>query len=592
MPPIPFPKTNCYRRSGPTPSSVMAYWSARSPNCAGCLKMKPEEPHIIQTIAKRGYRLVAPVVPVNGVAMPLPASPAVEAKIGSWVGSRRLRIVMLVVCGTVLLGSLLVIVNLGGVRGLLLGRNPASAIHSLAVLPLQSLSADPAQEYFAEGITDALITDLAQISALKVVSRTTVMNYKGTTEPLPQIAHELNVDGIVEGTVQRSGDRVRITAQLIYGPADRHLWAQTFERDVKDMLALQGAVASEIAREIQVKVTADEQAKLRDVRPVNPKALDAYVEARFHMDQVGKFEFYKTKQRAQQEELGKAVSYLDRAIQEDPYYLPAYLGYFDAINSGNGSNSRLDLLPRVEAALTKALQLDETSLKVHLDRAELMEHYAYDWRGAERETRRALELNPNSPDAHSAYSDYLAEVGRSVEANKEREIAQGLDPGHDYFADAGVHRDNGQTLEQERQALEEKAPNDPFAIGTIAKEYAMAGQYKEAVEMWAKCLELYGWNDFVAVLNRASAKGGPKFALEDWMRAVDEYSRAHDDFPVFVPAFTYASLGNKDHAFAWLEKAYARRNWCIMYLKDDPVWEPLRSDPRFKNLLRRVGLPP
>jgi TolB-like protein len=549
-----------------------------------------KDPRVIQTIAKRGYRLVAPVVPANGTPLTSPAS-TVEPKTDRPLGTRKLRFGVLALGGVIFLGcGLMVVFNFGGIRERLLGRNPAPVIRSLAVLPIQSLSADPAQEYFAEGITDALITDLAQISALKVVSRTTVMNYKGTREPLPQIARELKVDGIVEGTVQRSGDRVRITAQLIYGPADRHIWARSFERDVKDMLALQSAVAGEIAREIQVKVTAEEQAKLRNVRPVNPKALDAYVEARFHLDQVAKFEFYKEKREAQRQELAKALSYLDRAVLDDPDYLPAYLGYFDAIDSTN--ISRLGLLPRAKVALEKALALDETSIVAHLDHARLMEQYAYDWPGAEKEIKRAIELNPNSADAHSAYSEYLAELGHSPEAKSEQELAQGLDPGHDYFSNAGVHRDDGQTLEEERQALEEKAPDDPFAIGVLAKSYAIAGRHKEAVEMWAKCLELYGWHDFAAVLKRANAKGDPRLALEEWMRAVEEYSRVHDDFPVFVPAFTYASLGKNDRAFVWLDKAYAQRNWCIIYLKNDPVWDPLRFDPRFKDLLRRVGLPP
>jgi TolB-like protein/DNA-binding winged helix-turn-helix (wHTH) protein len=547
-----------------------------------------KESTVIQTIAKRGYRLVVPVVPVNGVP---PVSPAVEARqTGSLVVPRKLRIGMWAVGGVALLGVSLFALNIGGLRDRLLTRNAAPVIRSLAVLPLQSLSADPAQEYFTEGMTDALITDLAQISALKVVSRTTVMRYQGTSEPLPQIARELNVDGIVEGTVQRSGNRVRITAQLIYAPADRHLWAQSFERDVKDMLALQSTVASEIAREVQVKVTAEEQAKLRNVRPVNTKALDAYVEARFHLDQVDKFEFYKDKQLALQEERDKALSYLDRAIQIDPDYVPAYLAYSDAVDSG--SVPRLDLLPRAKAALAKALELDETSIPAHLAQARFMEQYAYDWPSAEKEIKRAIELNPNSADAHAAYSGYLADLGRSADADREVKIAQALDPGHDYFADAGVHRDDGQTIEEERQALEEKAPNDPFAMGTLAKVYAIAGRYKEAVEMYERALALYGWHDFVAVLKRADASGGPKFALQEWMRADEEYSRGHNDFPVFVAAFTYASLGDNDRAFAWLDKAYAQRDWCIIYLKNDSVWDPLRSDPRFKDLLRRVGLPP
>ena len=549
------------------------------------------EPQFIETIPKRGYRLVAPVVPLNGM------SPAVESaglpethsrtpSRSPWYRARRTAAIAI---GTVVFGlGSLVALNVGGLRDRLLPRNSRAAIHSLAVLPLQSLSADPSQEYFAEGMTDALITDLAQIGALKVVSRTTIVRYGRPEKPLPQIARELNVDGIVEGTVQRSGDRVRITAQLIYGPADQHLWANSFERDVKDMLDLQNALASEIAGQIRVKITPEEQAKLKSLRPVNPKALDAYLEARFHLDRGGKLDFYKDKELGVLEEIKKAVSYLDRAIQEDPNYLPAYVAYFDTVDTGN--ISRLEFLAKAKSAVNKAVVLDESNIQAHLLRARLMEQYDYDWPGAERELNRALELSPNSADAHDAYAQYLLCMGRQQEFMKETERAQSLDPGHDHFADAGVSR-VGQTLEQDRQALDEKAPNDPFALGVMAKEYAIAGRFKESVEMYERCLTLYGWHDFANLMKRADAKGGPKFALDEWMRAGEAYSKTHDDFPVFASAFTYASLGNKDRAFASLDKAVEQRNWCILFLKADKVWDPLRSDPRFDALLRRVGLP-
>ena len=204
-------------------------------------------------------------------------------------------------------------------------------IRSIAVLPLTSLSSDVTQGYFSDGVTDALITDLAQITALRVVSRTTAMRYKGTDKkPLPQIARELNVDGIVEGTVQRSGDHVWINAQLIYGPADRHVWAKSFERDVKDMVQLQSTIASEITHEIEVKLTPAEQSKLRDLRAVNPKALDAYAAARFHIDRASKFQFDKGKE-TKVEELQRAFLYLDIAVEQDPSYRPTYLAYFEAI---------------------------------------------------------------------------------------------------------------------------------------------------------------------------------------------------------------------------------------------------------------------
>jgi eukaryotic-like serine/threonine-protein kinase len=461
------------------------------------------------------------------------------------------------------------------------------AIRSLAVIPLASLSNDPAQQYLADGVTDALITDLAQISALKVVSRTTAMRYKGTDKPLPQVSRELNVDGIVEGTVQRAGDRVRITAQLIYGPADQHIWARDFERDVKDILELQSAVATEIAHEIQVKVKPGEQAKLKAVRSVNPKAMDTYFEARFHLDRAHEVQSYYGKQELETEELRKAVSLLDRAIQEDPGYIQAYLAYFDALNSEG--NSHLEYLSSAKRCLAKVLELDETNVAGHISSADLLMQYEYDWAGAERELKTAIQLAPNSAEAHSAYANYMEFVGRTEDGKTERKLAQGLDPAHDYYSGFGYFR-LGMSADQERPIMEEKGPNDPGLLAVLGKEYAIEGRFKESVEMWERCLTVLGWHNFVAVMKRANAEGGPKFALEEWMKAVEEYSRTHDP-PVWLPAFTYASLGNKDRAFAWLEKAYDQRNWCIIHLKDDLVWDPLRSDPRFKELLRRVGLP-
>lgn len=551
------------------------------------------EPRIIETIPKRGYRLIAAVQPANGVSRP----PSFHISHGS-AEHQRLYVrwwpVLAVLGLSALVLSVLVGLDVAGLRTNLFSKNTQPSIRSLAVLPLASLSDDPAQEYFADGVTDALITDLAQISALKVVSRTTTTHYKNIDKPLSQIARELNVDAIVEGTVHRSGDRVRMTVQLIYGPADRHLWAASFERDARDVLALQSGLATEIAKQIHVNVTPQEDARLKSLHPVNPKALDAFVEAQFHLGQAGKFEFYKDSHQALQEELRKGVSYLDRAIQEDPEYMPAYVAYFDAVDAPGISH--LEFLPKAKTALTKALTIDPTNVAAHLALGRLLMQYEYDWSGAEREYKRAIEVNPSSSDTHFAYSEFLENIGRPTDGDKERELAQSLSPARDYSADSGVHR-LGTNLEQDRQALEEKAPNDPFALGSLAKEYAVDGRYKESVELWERCLALYGWHDFVTVLKRADAAAGPKFALQEWMRAIEEYSNRHDDFPVFIPAMMYSSIGDKDRAFAWLDKAVTQRNWCIIYLKLDRAkgdpsddWKPLRSDPRFQALLRRVGL--
>jgi TolB-like protein/Tfp pilus assembly protein PilF len=547
------------------------------------LEDDPRAPRFIETIPKRGYRLVAAVTPVHE-SLPLhDSSQAATDDPHSRKGRAWLAIASLVpLCG-VLLGF-----NVGRVRTRIFGGRPP--IRSLAVLPLQSLSTDPSQEYFAEGMTDALITDLAQIRALKVVSRTTIMRYGRPDKPLPQVARELNVDGIVEGTIQRSGDRVRITAQLIDGPNDEHVWADSFERDVKDALDVQKSVANEIASQIQIKITPEEQANLKSLQPVNPRALDAYVQARFHLDAASRLELYKGKRVEMQEHLRAAEARLDNAIQQDPNYMPAYVGYWTLLNGA--VNPRLEFLPKTKSVLTRALELDDTDVGVHIVRAKLLMQYEYDWPGAEGEYRRALELSPNSADAHFEYSEYLRNVDRKAEGSKEFELAQELNPAHDYSADATNELERaGKTLEQQRQALEEQSPNDPVMLGLMGKNYAISARFNESVEMYERSDNVAGWNEFAEILKRADAQGGPKFALEEGLRAGEKYSKTHDDLPLVVMAFTYASLGNKDRAFAWLYKAVEQRSWLVIYLKRDNVWDPLRTDPRFAALLKRVGLP-
>lgn len=558
------------------------------------------EPRVIETIPKRGYRLIVPVEPAISADVEPPPQEEPTHIVRARSRSRSFRFLfpaVLAIVGILSLAAWIFLANPRGIRDRLL-RTAPPVIHSLAVLPIRNLSADPKQAYLAEGVTDSLITALAQIGALKVVSHTSVLQFQNTNRPLADIARELHVDAVLEGTLQRSENKVRISAQLIYAPADRHLWAGTFDGDLRDVFSLQSTVAQVIADNIRVTISNSEQARMKSVRPVSPQALDNYVEARFHLDQASAADFHKAKRQFQNNETTKALFYLDEAVRADPNYLPAYVAYFDLVDAPG--ISRMEFLPKAKAALTAALKIDEGNLSAHLALGRLLLQYEYDWVGAEKEYRRAIAVGPESGQAHYDYSEYLAMIGRTDVADRERDVAQALDPSHDYFLDAGVHRLD-QTIEQDRLALEEKAPVDPYALGALAKQYATLHRYEDAVQMYERCLSLYGWNDFVVILKKAEAKGGPKFALEEWMRAVEEYSKTHDDFPVFVPAFTYSALGDKDHAFAWLDKAVAQRSWCVIYLRrtdnmqvkgesfDD--WAPLRSDARFAALLHRVGLP-
>jgi len=546
-----------------------------------------KDSRFIQTIPKRGYRLIAPVV---GVEHASPTDP-IKSPIAEQIPRSHLQggtTIFVFFVSAILLLGLLAQSRVIDIRGWFPTMGSTPPIQSLAVLPLQNLSGDPSQEYFADAMTEELITELSRIRALNVISRTSVMAYKQSKKSLPEIARELHADAIVEGSIVRFGGRVRVTAQLIYAARDNNIWAQTYDRDLQDVLTLQSAVATAIANEIQVRVTPDVQTRLRSLRPVNPKALDAYFQARYHLSQAANLTYYSGKEPALKEEVRKATLLLDQAIQEDPTYLPAYAAYFEAVAAPN--LSQLEYLPRAKALLIRALELDDSNVEAHLALARLLMQYEYDWQGAEQQYRRALELSPNSGIVHSEYSDYLENVGRSSEGDKELELAQALDPTHDYFGDAGITR-RGRTLDQDRRVLEEQAPNDPFSLAVMGKSYAIAGRYQESVEMWQRCLTLYGWTDAVDALSRANARGGPKFALEEWMRAFEQREKRLKDVPVVPMAFTYSSLGNNDRAFAWLDKAVEQRNWMIIYLKHDDVWDPLRSDPRFKALLHRVGLP-
>jgi TolB-like protein/DNA-binding winged helix-turn-helix (wHTH) protein len=537
---------------------------------------KADQPRYIETLPRKGYRFIGPL---NRHITPSAQVRQVWPKAA-----------LAFIASVILVVGMLVALNAGSLRDRLWTLSSKPQIKSLVVLPFPSLSSDPKQGYFAEGFTDALITALARIGAVRVVSRTTAERYPRSDKSSPQIARELHVDGIVEGTVQRSGNRVRITVQLIHGPTDQHLWAEAFEADLEDELAVENTIASKIANQIQAKVTTEQRAQVKKVRPVNPKALDAYLEARYHFDQANKLLFYSGKKAIRDAEIADAVAGLNQAVRENPQYVPAYLSYFeDAVLSPN-----LPLLPAAKPALEKALEIDEANVSVHIALARLLMQYEYDWAGAEREYRRSIELNPNSSDVHAEYAGYLDSVGRGHEGSKERELAQALDPSHLYYfscCDGAVKLRDGMSLEQERHFVDERASDDPYLTAEVAKEFASAGRYKEAVELYERCAAILGWRNFLRVLQRANAHGGPKYALEQWMKAAEEYSKIHDDFPVFLMAFTYASLRSYDRAFFWLDKAVEQRDWCIIYLKIDPVWDPLRADPRFNELLHRVGLP-
>ncbi len=471
------------------------------------------------------------------------------------------------------------------------------------MLPLENLSGDKEQDYFADGMTEELITNLAKIKALKVISRTSMMRYKGTNKPLPEIAKELGVDALVEGSVQRSGQRVRITAQLIHAATDQHLWAESYERDLRDVLALQNEVARAIAREIKITLSPDEQTRISQARPVNLEAYELYLKGRYHFDQ----------RNLGPQELRTARDYFEQALQRDPSYAPAYSGLADAyvVLAFRGAIPRAEGYERAQAAATKALELDESLAEAHASLAGVKGDYDLDWAGSERELKRAIELNPNYAQAHDWYAQYLTYQGRHDEAIAEARRAVQLDPLTRHFNNLlgsalFFARRYDEAIEHFRK-MTELDPKDAGSYYMLGNAYELKGAYRQAIEpykKWAALVEpdAKKWADEEGfLLTEPEAKkhlAGLKQAYSQGdMHAVDRYlkgeiERRPKSFPPEWMATVYARLGEKDRAFPWLEKMVAERSPGAFYLKVEPDWDPLRSDPRFRDLLRRMNFPP
>ena len=540
------------------------------------------EPRLIQTIPKRGYRLVAPVEPVNDTQFELRHTE-------TSVSSQNSRIVAMTLSSIALLCGLLIAFDVRGLRERLVGsRMPP--IHSIAVLPLKNLSDDPAQKYFAYGMAEELITDLSQMSGLKVVSHTSVIRYQDTDKPLPQIARELGADAVVEGAVQRSGDRVRVTAQLIYAPKDTTLWAKTYDRDLRDVLGLQSTVTREIADEIRVKMTPQQTARLAKPRVVNPEALDAYWKAQYHLSLLEHAKFVNGQKKSAENEFRQTIANFEQAIQRDPNYAPAYLGYSDAIREfASGVDPHTDLRTQAKTALMKALALDDALAKAHESLGNILFGDEWNWAGAEKEYKRALELNPNSAEAHYSYAYYLDSMGRLQEGMKEHELQLQLDP----------DIDDGDSpllpielrIERMQKFVETHEHSGPDAHWVLGLLLARGGRYKEATNEWASLMARFGWTGTAQAIRRGYESAGYRGALRAWAQELEAMAKKGQHFPPNMLAYLNGVLGDKDRAFAWMEKAYEIHEESIAQMKACLDYEPLRSDPRFAEMLRRVGLP-
>lgn len=459
------------------------------------------------------------------------------------------------------------------------GGGPAAAIRSIAVLPLANLSSDPEQQYFADGMTDALITDLAQIQALRVISRTSAMQYKATPKRLPEIASELKVEAVVEGSVLRWGDRVRITVQLIHAPTDRHLWARSYERELRDVLQLQGEVAQAIAGEIKVTLSPANQARRRTV---DPEAYQLYLQGQYH--------WY----RANQESLQRAIQFFQKAIDKDPAYALAYTGLANCYSFwGVNYVPPREAFPRAKAAAMKALELDDTLAEAYVSLGGIQLFYDWDWPGCRKSVERGLELNPNSLNAHVVYAYYLDLMGQQDGALAEITRAQELDPlALVIKVDIGIRHYIARRYDQAidlYKSVSELESDPMFTSYWLWMAYEQKGEYDKALAEFRKLLPVSFITDGAAKLKGNLGREGYRAVMQDQLTRTQKLS-ARGLLSRMDIAAIYTLLGEKDQAFQWLEIAYQERHSRLPIISRDPRFDPLRSDPRFQDLLRRMNL--
>jgi TolB-like protein/Tfp pilus assembly protein PilF len=460
----------------------------------------------------------------------------------------------------------------------------AASIRSIAVLPLDNYSGDPAQDYFAEGMTDELTTDLASISQLRVISRGSAMQFKGGARPaMPEIARRLDVDAVVEGSVRRVGDRVRITAQLIDARADRHLWAKSFERSSKDVLALQDDLASAIAREINVQLTPDEQKRLAGSRSVDPDAYDHYLKGRYFFN------------RPSDENLKKAIAEFEETVRRSPDFAPAYSGLSDAYlwaGYNEGFMSAAEAKVKARETAEKAVELDPNSAEAHTSLAVFKTFYERDWAGAEREFRRALELNPNYAFAHDQFGMALGFQGRFEEATAEGGRAAELDPlSPQILIDATVPLLFEGDVARVRELADRSAELDPtFFFPDASRGWAdlVSGKYADAIEALKKAKALDAPPFVTAWLAYACARAGDRPQALAELEELRRMASPGEVLP-FNLAIVYLGLGDHERAIDYLEQAQAADSQMLAWLGQDRLFDPLRSDPRFVDLLRRIG---
>jgi TolB-like protein/DNA-binding winged helix-turn-helix (wHTH) protein len=560
-----------------------------------------DRPRYIETVGRRGYRFIGKIEP-SEQPTPIPPAPRNDPVKkpqqrfwNSWTG-------MLVGFGAALaIGAALIAGNVYGLKDWLFKTSTLHSFRSLAVLPLENLSGDPKQDPFADEMTEELITQVSKLGNLRVISRTSVMQYKGTKKSLPQIASELHVDAVVEGAVELIGNRVRITAQLVNGASDEHIWAERYDRELSDVLLLQSEVAGDIAKQIDLQLTPQQQQRLHaGAHPVNPDAYQSYLMGRYYWNlRTG-------------EGLDKAGKYFAEAIQKDPNFALAYSGQADyfaylTVLGGPEILRPRDAMTQARTAAAKALHLDDSLAEAHASMGNILHNYDWDWVAAEREFKRAIDLNPNYAMAHHLYAHLLIETGRTQESLAEAGWALQLDP-YSPFINNGLarqyylSRQYDKSIRQCQLGLQINPTYLPARI-QLALAYEQTGKFPEAISQLEKAVDLItagaqaspGGHPIDvpvlhALLGHAYAVTGRRSDGMNELGKLQAAAAKHYIPPSYF-AILWMALGDKNQAFVWLNRGYQDRSEHMLYLGIEPLVDPLRSDPRFVSLLKKVGLP-
>jgi TolB-like protein/DNA-binding winged helix-turn-helix (wHTH) protein/tetratricopeptide (TPR) repeat protein len=533
-----------------------------------------EHPRYIETLPRRGYRFIAQVAspPSNGAAPAPPQAAVPPDRVTRWPSTFGL--------APILLGALVAAGILTSVYIRHHGR--AAPIRSLAVLPLKNLSGDPAQEYFSDGMTEALIGRLSSIRSLRVISRTSVMAFKDTHMSMPEIASRLHADALVEGSVIRQGGRVRVHAQLIRGETDEHFWSETYDRDLGDTLSLQSEVAQSIARKVEVTVTGEEQKRLSEVRPVAPEVYESYLKG-------------ESAPRNNRDEVQESIALFEEAIRKDPTFAPAYVGLakaYENLSSIVVGGSPAELRPRVVTAARKALELDPQLAEAHVLLAEIYQR-RWQWSEAEAEYRMALDLKPSDAAAHLGLANWFVCRGRIEEALAWSRRARELDPVGTSGAEIGwilfLARRYDEAIRELRSTLAVH-PNEAFAHWALGFVLITKGEPNEAIPILEKTAVLMDRSPgSIELLATAYGWAGNR---TEALRLIKELEQRRQTGFVPAGAFInpYLGLHDYDQAFVWFERAYQEQSSILQFLKVHPFFDPVRDDPRFADLVHRVGL--